>query len=458
MLTSTVVAEESTRPLNPSPAVPQPGRHRRPMTVVKPQTSNAWKRRKILVTVLTVLVILGIMVTVGYFVKQLIDSKYFFCPSSVKFIPLEQACDGKNDCANGEDELSCLSRFIVNTTFPVRLMSDQNVLQVYSPASGWGTVCSDGWTAQHTQTACTQLGYTINPTSTNIQVSNLASLKFGSFTAVKPGITNTPIQEATTAIKACDSGSIISLTCSDCGLETVSSDRIVGGVNAKIEEWPWQVSLQHNGQHTCGGSLVSPQWVVTAAHCFSSTKKELSRWRVMSGQTYLTTLGGSYVDRIIVNGQYATKENDYDIALMKLSSPIKVGVKSKPVCLPPKSLNVPDNFPLAVTGWGLLKENGVVSDTLQVAHISLIGRSTCASPAIYGSHITQRMICAGSMKGGVDACQGDSGGPLTYFSSQWNLIGVVSWGVGCAEANRPGVYTNMDEMLNWIYTFIEKNS
>uniref|UniRef100_A0A8C6M6X9 Transmembrane protease serine 4-like n=1 Tax=Nothobranchius furzeri TaxID=105023 RepID=A0A8C6M6X9_NOTFU len=398
------------------------------MTVVKPQTSNAWKRRKILVTVLTVLVILGIMVTVGYFVKQLIDSKYFFCPSSVKFIPLEQACDGKNDCANGEDELSCLSRFIVNTTFPVRLMSDQNVLQVYSPASGWGTVCSDGWTAQHTQTS---LGLK------NVQHPAFVSLFL-------------PYNS-----KACDSGSIISLTCSDCGLETVSSDRIVGGVNAKIEEWPWQVSLQHNGQHTCGGSLVSPQWVVTAAHCFSSTKKELSRWRVMSGQTYLTTLGGSYVDRIIVNGQYATKENDYDIALMKLSSPIKVGVKSKPVCLPPKSLNVPDNFPLAVTGWGLLKENGVVSDTLQVAHISLIGRSTCASPAIYGSHITQRMICAGSMKGGVDACQGDSGGPLTYFSSQWNLIGVVSWGVGCAEANRPGVYTNMDEMLNWIYTFIE---
>lgn len=126
-------------------------------------------------------------------VKQLIDSKYFFCKSAVKFIPIDQACDGKNDCAGGEDEITCLSTFTVNTTFPgtpdavtlchqrhkdkawkliffsfllrpllppVRLTSARHVLQVYNPGQGWRSVCRDDWTEQHTQTACKQLGYT----------------------------------------------------------------------------------------------------------------------------------------------------------------------------------------------------------------------------------------------------------------------------------------------------------
>ncbi|XP_037534097.1 transmembrane protease serine 4a [Nematolebias whitei] len=464
--TSAELPEESSKPLNPKRAVrapaPVPVPVRRPfrrtkaMTAPKPQAGKVSKRRRILLTVLTVVLVLGVLATIGYFVKQLIDTKYFFCTSSVKFIPLELACDGKKDCSGGEDELTCLSTFTENSTFPVRLSSAQRILQVYSPSLGWRSVCSDDWASEHTQTTCTQLGYTNNPGSTSIPVSNLSSLRTGPFTAVRPGIKSTSIDEATFDIKQCKTGSVISLTCSDCG-QGGPQDRIVGGTDAVIEHWPWQVSLQYTGQHTCGGSLVSPRWVVTAAHCFPENKRVLSRWSVMSGQTYMIS-GGSSVDRIIINGKYNADKNDYDMALMRLTSPITVGVKRLPVCLPPKDLNVADDAPLVVTGWGLLEENGKASSTLQKADINLISRSTCSSASIYGSYITQRMICAGNLKGGVDACQGDSGGPLVYdASSHWNLVGAVSWGVGCANANRPGVYTNVDDMLNWIYTVIEKN-
>ncbi|XP_041796409.1 transmembrane protease serine 4a isoform X2 [Chelmon rostratus] len=427
------------------------------MTAPKPKKDKASKTKTVLLTVLTVVVLLGILATAVYFIKQLIDSKYFFCKHSVKFIPIDQACDGKKDCAKGEDEITCVAGFKVNTTYPVRLTSARHVLQVYSPGSGWRSVCGDDWTQQHTQTACKQLGYTKEPRSTSVPVDVLiSSLKTGPFTTVRPGTTTTLIHQATIDRNECRSRSVVSLSCSDCG-QVASQDRIVGGTDALIEDWPWQVSLQVGGSHICGGSLVSPHWVVTAAHCFTD-KKELSRWRVVSGQTYMGSLGGSYVDRIIVNGDYNPAQNDYDIAMMRLSSPISVGASRMPVCLPPNAFGLRAGDTMTVTGWGHLKENGKVHPSLQKASVPLIDRTTCSSPTVYGASITPRMICAGYLEGKVDACQGDSGGPLVHFtSSQWHLVGVVSWGVGCGQARKPGVYHNVEETLSWIHTVIDKN-
>ncbi|KAM9318423.1 transmembrane protease serine 4a [Pholidichthys leucotaenia] len=447
--------EETSAPLNPKRPVPRPRHLRRPMTVQKTQKG---KTKRVLLTLLTVVVILGILVTAGYFIKKLIESKYFFCTRSVKFIPLEKTCDGNNDCAGGEDETSCLSGFTDNTTFPVRLMSTQRVLQVYnSGLKTWRSVCWEDWTLQHTKTACEQLGYTNKPNGKSVPVSVLlSSMKTGPFAAVRSGTQRTPIHQATIIRNVCSSGSVVSLTCSDCG-EGRLEDRIVGGTDTTIEKWPWQVSLQQAGHHKCGGTLISPRWVITAAHCFAGSRL-LSQWRVMSGQTHISTLEGSYVDRIIIHGNYDPNRVDYDIALMRLSSSITVGDKRMPVCLPPKSFNLPDDAPVTVTGWGSLEEGGSASNVLQQADVRTIARSRCTRADVYGSVITIRMLCAGFLAGGVDACQGDSGGPLVYLSSsKWNLIGVVSWGAGCAQQKKPGVYTNVEEMLNWVYTVMEKN-
>uniref|UniRef100_A0A4W5LRG0 Acrosin n=1 Tax=Hucho hucho TaxID=62062 RepID=A0A4W5LRG0_9TELE len=509
------------------------------MTALNSQKEKSSSRKRVLITVLMVLVFLGILATAGYFIAELINSKYFFCSRSVKFIPLDKACDGMADCSGGEDELTCVASMTVNTTFPgkrahththththtqvwtgththhffslspslcaVRLVSEQSVLQIYSAGTGWRSVCSEDWTQQHTEKACQQLGYTYKPNSISISVRNLSSsLKTGPFSGVRVTAETTPIYQTVIDRQVCNSESVISLTCSDCG-ERVRSDRVVGGVDASIEDWPWQVSLQQNGQHTCGGSLVSSRWVVTAAHCFSGSKKELSRWQVLSGRTYMGTLGGSYVDRIILNGDYNAASNDYDLAMMRLSKPITVGNSRRPVCLPPKNLGLKAGDSMTVTGWGYLHEkgehttnkttpslsltlfisiqqahilksfshnvnsqfplfsvtfslpSGKVSPVLQKAIIPLIDSDQCSSPTVYGDSITPRMLCAGYLEGKVDACQGDSGGPLVYLSEQWQLVGVVSWGIGCARESQPGVYCNVDDMLNWIHTVMEKN-
>ncbi|KAG7268878.1 hypothetical protein CRUP_032985, partial [Coryphaenoides rupestris] len=115
------------------------------------------------------------------------------------------------------------------------------------------------------------------------------------------------------------------------------------------------------------------------------------------------SLGGSYVDRIILHGLYG--QNDYDIAMIRLSSPITVGDTRRPVCLPPKDLGLTAGVNMVVTGWGYLQEKGRISPSLQKATIPLIGREKCSSPAVYGSFISPRMICAGFLEGNVDACQ-----------------------------------------------------
>ncbi|XP_051962967.1 transmembrane protease serine 4a isoform X1 [Xyrauchen texanus] len=457
MRTNAQVPEDNTTPLNPTHQVPRPGKHRKPMTAPQAQVAKRPSKKKIVITVLIVLVILAILAVAAFFIKQLIESKYFFCSKSVKFIPLENACDGKADCSGAEDESTCVKKYRANSTFPLRLITSRNVLQVYNPnESKWKSVCSEGFTKEHAEAACQQLGYSANPSFSTVEVGLLSSylkLSFCTVGSSKPQTFVSTISDR----KVCSLGTVVTLRCSvECGVSR-NQNRIVGGQDAIIENWPWQISLQSSGQHTCGGTLLTSRWIVTAAHCFNGDgKKELSRWKVVSGNTYLGSSGSSSVDKVIINGDYSTEQNDYDIAMIKLQSPITFGESRKPVCLPPQDLGLKVGDNLVVTGWGHLKEKGSLSTNLQKAQIPLIDRAQCASSTVYGNSVTPRMICAGYLAGSVDACQGDSGGPLVYLSDRWVLVGIVSWGVGCARQGRPGVYTNVDQMLDWVHSVMQE--
>ncbi|KAI7812912.1 transmembrane protease serine 4b [Triplophysa rosa] len=429
-------------------------RRRRELSTLQTEESRA-RCRLTVITVCCVTVILTTLIVGLYFTVKIVNAKFFYCSGSLRFISIEKACDGKADCAGGEDELNCVSKLRTNGTFPVKLVGDRLVLQVFINEGGWRTVCADNWRTKHTRLTCQQLGFTLSPRSARVPVKALSIPSLlNAYATVGTDSINTDIQSFLTASDKCVSGSVVSLSCSDCG-EVVAEDRIVGGVDTEIDQWPWQVSLQWNHKHMCGGALLSTIWIVSAAHCFTGRTRELSRWTVVMGQTELENAKGVTVEHIVVHKDYSRLTNDFDIAMLKLTWAVTLKESIWPVCLPPHQLSVKDM--LVVTGWGLLKEKGQVPSVLQKASVPLIDKSECSQPSVYDSAITPRMLCAGFLEGTIDSCQGDSGGPLVYLSSRWQLLGIVSWGVGCAREGKPGVYTDVSQLLDWIYTVMERH-
>ncbi|XP_073811915.1 trypsin zeta-like [Musca autumnalis] len=232
--------------------------------------------------------------------------------------------------------------------------------------------------------------------------------------------------------------------------------RIVGGYAVDITKHPHQVSMRRKTceecafSHTCGGSILNANCIVTAAHCVNGRFAE--NFTIVAGTSTRNGVDGvvSRVEKIIMHENYNGSVYDNDVALMILATPLPLdGITMAPIEL---ATEIPTHGSKStVTGWGTTTSGGVASNQLLAVDVPIVANDRCdASYSVgYGpGRIMDSMLCAGvESEGGKDACQGDSGGPLLVNGK---LTGIVSWGRSCALGDYPGVYSNVPYLRQWI--------
>lgn len=235
--------------------------------------------------------------------------------------------------------------------------------------------------------------------------------------------------------------------------------RIVGGTFATRHEFPWQVYLIIKSAWTCGGSVVKQQYILTAAHCVTNddgsrvAASQIKAYMGMHDKRYLpATVQSRTGSQLFVHGSYNPDvSEDYDIAVVKLNAPVTINTYVKTIRL--AKANETNLFAagndVTVSGWGTTSYGGSTSNFLRKTTVDIVSRATCNRSNSYAGEITSRMLCAA--RAGKDSCQGDSGGPLFLRNSGiYKQVGVVSFGVGCANPSYPGVYAHVGVLRNWV--------
>ncbi|XP_021187378.3 proclotting enzyme [Helicoverpa armigera] len=234
-------------------------------------------------------------------------------------------------------------------------------------------------------------------------------------------------------------------------------ERIVGGHNAELNEWPWIVALFNAGRQFCGGSLMDDRHVLSAAHCVAHmTSWDVARLTARLGDYNIRTNTETQhierkIKRVVRHRGFDMRTLYNDVAVLTIDQPVSFTKNIRPICLPVAGRSTYQGKVATVIGWGSLRESGPQPSVLQEVSIPVWSNQECKLK--YGGAapggIVEHMLCAG--KASMDSCSGDSGGPLMVNENgRWTQVGIVSWGIGCGKGQYPGVYTRVTYFLPWI--------
>ncbi|XP_053197274.1 serine protease 33 [Scomber japonicus] len=255
----------------------------------------------------------------------------------------------------------------------------------------------------------------------------------------------------------CVTGVLVSYA-QQCGRPPIAENRIVGGMDATDGAWPWQVDIHKAAIHICGGSIITQNWVLSAAHCFPNPS-DVDSYIIYAGRYQLNGYNPHesthYVSQVVIPYGYVEPQSGKDLVLVQLSNPVTWSDYARPICLPASGILFPGGMQCYVTGWGNIRVDVPLSGSapLQEVQVPIISQSSCQEMyRMEQVDILYDMICAGFQEGGKDSCQGDSGGPLVcqMVNGTWVQAGVVSFGLECAKENQPGVYTRLTSYSSFI--------
>lgn len=242
----------------------------------------------------------------------------------------------------------------------------------------------------------------------------------------------------------------------ECGLSEPSK-RIVNGKAAQEDQFPWMVFLRvfFPGQATrCGGTIITKRHVLTAGHCTLLNGQEAMRVDVIYGSNDIhrgTAVRGTKMMR---HPKFDAAKFLHDIALILVEQEFKYGHSARPICVPSAPVNI-FNSDVVVAGWGYISQDGKAVDYLRYTVVKVVPNSRCADKFQHTGYNKDLMYCAYRLN--TDACQGDSGGPLMtrVQGGRYLQVGIVSYGIGCALDDMPGVYARLEALVPWVQKFID---